>query len=93
MEFVALSLHAATIAGPEYDIDFSIAEMLPEYLGITTASAVARRVGKTVSPRKAAGAKANGAQGGRPKRKISYRPTKLPSIAKERYLNAAARRG
>ena len=61
----------ATIAWPHFDIDFSVAEMLPEYLGITTAQAVARRAGSVASPRKAAAAKANGARGGRPKQKAA----------------------
>jgi hypothetical protein len=57
-----------TIAGPHYGINFSVAEMLPEYLGITSAKAAARRAGSVASPRKASAAKINGAQGGRPRR-------------------------
>jgi hypothetical protein len=33
----------ASIVRPSLDIDFSVAEMLPEYVGITTARAAARR--------------------------------------------------
>jgi hypothetical protein len=59
----------ASIAWPNLDIDFSVAEMLPEYLGITTAQAAARRAGSVASPSKAAAARANGTKGGRPTRK------------------------
>jgi hypothetical protein len=58
----------ATIAWPQLDVDFSVAEMVPEYLGITTAAAVARRAGGAVSPAKASAARANGAKGGRPRK-------------------------
>jgi hypothetical protein len=59
----------ASIVWPSLDIDFSVAEMLPEYLGITTARAAAQRAGSTASPRKAAAARANGTKGGRPAQK------------------------
>jgi len=59
----------ASIVWPNLDIDFSVAEMLPEYLGISTARAAARRAGSVASPKKAAAARANGTKGGRPARK------------------------
>jgi hypothetical protein len=59
-----------TIEWPTLDVDFSVAEMLPEYLGITTAAAVARKAGSAKTPAKAAAARANGAQGGRPRSKV-----------------------
>ena len=59
----------ASIVWPSLDIDFSVAEMLPEYLGITTARAAARRAGRVASPEKAAASRANGMKGGRPTRK------------------------
>ena len=58
----------ATIAWPDLDIDFSVAEMVPEYLGITTARAAARRAGSVASALKAASARANGTKGGRPRK-------------------------
>lgn len=60
----------ATIAWPELDVDFSVAEMVPEYLGITTARAAARRVGSIASTAKSAAARANGVKGGRPRKSV-----------------------
>ena len=54
----------ASIVWPSLDIDFSVAGMLPEYLGITTVRAAARRAGSVRSPTKAAAARANGMKGG-----------------------------
>ena len=61
----------ATIAWPEIDIDFSVAEMLPEYLGISTIKATARRAGSVSSPAKAAAARVNGTKGGRPRKTLA----------------------
>jgi hypothetical protein len=59
----------ASIAWPDVEIDFSVAEMVPEYLGIRTAVAAARRAGSVASKAKATAARANGSRGGRPRKK------------------------
>jgi hypothetical protein len=61
----------ASISWPDLDIDFSVVEMLPKYLGITTARESARRAGSVASPAKAVAARANGAKGGRPRKKVA----------------------
>jgi len=43
--------------------------MLPEFLGIVTAKAAARKAASTKSPARAATARKNGAKGGRPLKK------------------------
>jgi len=58
-----------TMAWPDLGVDFSVAEMVPEYLGITSVQASARRAGSVRSNAKAAAARTNGARGGRPKKK------------------------
>jgi hypothetical protein len=57
------------IAWPALDVDFSVPEMLPTYLGFgKTSSAVARHAGSTTSDAKSAAARTNGAKGGRPRK-------------------------
>lgn len=65
---VTVEDRGATIAWPKLDIDFSVAEMVPEYLGIVTLRAAARRAGKTTSQAKTIAARVNGAKGGRPRK-------------------------
>jgi hypothetical protein len=65
---VRLEERGAAIAWPELDIDFSVAEMVPYLLGITTASESARRAGRATSEAKSAAARSNGARGGRPRK-------------------------
>jgi hypothetical protein len=61
--------NGSTIEWPELEIDFSVAEMLPEFMGIATAKAVARKAASTKSPARAATARKNGSKGGRPRKK------------------------
>jgi hypothetical protein len=63
--------NGSTIVWPKLQVDFSVAEMLPEFMGIVTAKAAARKAGSTKSEARAAAARANGAKGGRPKRALS----------------------
>jgi hypothetical protein len=65
---VRIEERGAAIAWPELEIDFSVAEMVPYLLGITTASESARRAGRATSEAKSAAARSNGARGGRPRR-------------------------
>jgi hypothetical protein len=65
---VAVQERGAAIAWPELDIDFSVAEMVPYVLGITTSSEIARRAGSATSEAKSAAARSNGARGGRPRK-------------------------
>jgi len=68
---VRIEDNGATIEWPKLQIDFSVAEMLPEFMGIVTAKAAARKAGSTKSAARAAAARTNGAKGGRPKRVLS----------------------
>jgi hypothetical protein len=61
--------NGSTIVWPELEIDFAVAEMLPEFMGIVTARAAARKAASTKSPARAATARTNGAKGGRPRKK------------------------
>jgi len=61
--------NGSTIEWPALEIDFSVAEMLPEFMGILTAKAAARKAASTKSPTRAATARKNGAKGGRPRKK------------------------
>ncbi|MGP6158566.1 MAG: hypothetical protein ACLPYS_13865 [Vulcanimicrobiaceae bacterium] len=63
--------NGATIEWPSLEIDFSVAEMLPEFLGIVTARAVARKAGQTKSKARATAARANGTKGGRPRKTVA----------------------
>jgi len=65
---VTVEDRGATIVWPKLDIDFSVAEMLPEYLGIVTLRASARRAGKATSQAKTLAARVNGANGGGPRK-------------------------
>jgi hypothetical protein len=65
---VEVQERGSAIAWPELDIDFSVAEMVPHVLGITTVSEIARRAGSATSEAKSAAARSNGARGGRPRR-------------------------
>jgi hypothetical protein len=65
---VRVEERGGAIAWPELDIDFSVAEMVPYLLGITTASESARRAGSATSDAKTAAARSNGARGGRPRK-------------------------
>gem|GEM_PF-737353 len=65
---VTVEDRGATIVWPKLDIDFSVAEMLPEYLGIVTLRASARRAGKATSQAKTLAARVNGAKDGRPRK-------------------------
>lgn len=57
-----------TIEWPDLDVSFSVAEMLPEFLGLggIARSANARKAGSTKTPAKARASRANGKLGGRP---------------------------
>jgi hypothetical protein len=59
-----------TIEWPDLDVSFSVAEMLPEYLGLGGAvrSAAARKAGAAKTPAKARSSRANGKLGGRPRK-------------------------
>jgi hypothetical protein len=57
-----------SIVWPDLDIDFSVNEMVPEFLGIVTARASAKKAAAKLSPARAAAARANGAKGGRPRK-------------------------
>jgi hypothetical protein len=59
-----------TIEWPDLDVSFSVAEMLPEYLGLIGAvrSAVARKAGAAKTPAKARSSRENGKLGGRPRK-------------------------
>jgi len=65
---VRVEERGGVIAWPELDIDFSVAEMVPYLLGITTVSDSARRAGSVTSEAKSAAARSNGARGGRPRK-------------------------
>jgi hypothetical protein len=62
--------NGSTIEFPKLGIDFSVAEMLPKFMGIVTASERARKAGSTKSAARSAAARANGARGGRPKKQV-----------------------
>jgi hypothetical protein len=59
-----------TIEWPDLDVSFSVAEMLPEYLGLVGAvrSAAARKAGASKTPAKARSSRENGKLGGRPRK-------------------------
>lgn len=61
--------NGSTIEWPKLEVDFSVAEMLPEFMGIVTARAAARKAASTKSEARSATARANGAKGGRPRKK------------------------
>jgi hypothetical protein len=59
-----------TIEWPDLDVSFSVAEMLPEYLGLAGAAraSAARKAGTVKSPAKARTSRENGKLGGRPRK-------------------------
>jgi len=67
---VRIEDRGGSIAWPRLDINFSVAEMIPYLLGITTSSDSARRAGSVISEAKSAAARSNGARGGRPRKGI-----------------------
>ncbi|MGD1066256.1 MAG: DUF2442 domain-containing protein, partial [Vulcanimicrobiaceae bacterium] len=62
--------NGATIEWPDLDVSFSVAEMLPEYLGLSSIvrSSSARKAGSAKSAAKARASRQNGKLGGRPKK-------------------------
>jgi hypothetical protein len=67
---VVVEDHGATIDWPELDVSFSVAEMLPEYLGLSgvVRSSAARKAGSAKSSAKARASRENGKLGGRPRK-------------------------
>ncbi len=63
--------NGSTIEFPLLGVDFSVAEMLPQFLGIVTASAIARKAGATKSAARSKAARANGKKGGRPRKALA----------------------
>ncbi len=59
-----------TIEWPDLDVSFSVAEMLPEYLGLAgvVRRATARKAGAAKTPAKARASRENGKLGGRPRK-------------------------
>jgi len=59
-----------TVEWPDLDVSFSVAEMLPEYLGLSGAvrSSAARKAGTVKTPVKARSSRENGKLGGRPRK-------------------------
>jgi hypothetical protein len=68
---VAVQDFGHTIEWPDLGLDFSVAEMLPEFLGIATVVAAGRTGGRKKTPAKVAAARANGAKGGRPRKRTA----------------------
>jgi hypothetical protein len=63
-----------TVSWPEVDADFTVMSLLHGiYGGKRWTSELARRAGATTSEAKAAAARANGAKGGRPRKKAGSR--------------------
>lgn len=60
-----------TIEWPKLGLDFSVAEMLPEFLGIASVAAAGRSGGRKRTPVKVAAARVNGAKGGRPRKRTA----------------------
>lgn len=56
------------ISWPDLEVDFSVAEMLPEYLGFVTAQQTGRIGGRARSASKSEAARENGKRGGRPRK-------------------------
>ncbi|MBV8581616.1 MAG: hypothetical protein JOZ86_13405 [Candidatus Eremiobacteraeota bacterium] len=63
----------STIEWPDLDVSFSVAEMLPEYLGLSAVvrSASARKAARTKTPARARASRENGKLGGRPRKKAA----------------------
>jgi hypothetical protein len=67
---VVVEDNGATIEWPDLDVSFSVAEMLPEYLGLSSIvrSSSARKAGSAKSAAKARASRQNGKLGGRPRK-------------------------
>ncbi|HTW83672.1 MAG TPA: hypothetical protein VMD91_06385 [Candidatus Sulfotelmatobacter sp.] len=63
----------STIEWPDLDVSFSVAEMLPEYLGLSAVvrSTAARKAASTRTPARSHASRENGKLGGRPRKKAA----------------------
>jgi len=70
LEVVVVEDDGGTIEWPDLDVSFSVAEMLPEFLGFGSAvrSAAARNAGTVKTTAKARSSRENGKRGGRPRK-------------------------
>ncbi len=70
LEAVIVEDDGGTIEWPDLDVSFSVAEMLPEFLGFGSAvrSAAARKAGSVKTTTKTRSSRENGKRGGRPRK-------------------------
>ncbi|MGH7727811.1 MAG: hypothetical protein ACREM2_03305 [Vulcanimicrobiaceae bacterium] len=69
LEAVVVEDDGGTVEWPHLEVSFSVAEMLPEFLGFGSAvrSAAARKAGNVKTAAKARSSRENGKRGGRPR--------------------------
>ncbi len=70
LEVVVVEDDGGTIEWPDLEVSFSVAEMLPEFLGFGSAvrSTAARKAGAVTTTAKARASRENGKRGGRPRK-------------------------